>query len=140
MLIHFLAHRHHDPDAADHFGVGVHNRELPPGDYVSRDTPPNCAQGEGVTTDKLNALRAEYGFDQPPIILLISTTGRRYAAGRFRLFVRTRLAALSAGRGRRPAVADRAGLLHHHHLHLADRLSRSACIRRRTSIAGATMG
>ena len=42
--------------------------ELPPGDYFESYAAELRAQGEGVDMDKLNALRAEYGFDQPPVI------------------------------------------------------------------------
>jgi len=42
--------------------------ELPPGDYFESYAAELRAQGEGVDMDKLNALRAEYGFDQPPFI------------------------------------------------------------------------
>ena len=42
--------------------------ELPPGDYFESYAAELRAQGENVDMDQLNALRAEYGFDKPPVI------------------------------------------------------------------------
>jgi peptide/nickel transport system permease protein len=42
--------------------------ELPPGDYFESYAAELRAQGEGVDMDKLNALRAEYDFDKPPLV------------------------------------------------------------------------
>ncbi len=39
--------------------------ELPPGDYFESYIAELKAQGEGVNLDQIEALRAEYGFDQP---------------------------------------------------------------------------
>lgn len=39
--------------------------ELPPGDYFESYIAEIKAQGEGVNLDQIEALRAEYGFDQP---------------------------------------------------------------------------
>ena len=41
--------------------------ELPPGDYFESYIAELKAQGEGVNLDQIEALRAEYGFDQPLI-------------------------------------------------------------------------
>ena len=41
--------------------------ELPPGDYFESYIAELKAQGEGVNLDQIEALRAEYGFDQPMI-------------------------------------------------------------------------
>ncbi len=41
--------------------------ELPPGDYFESYIAEIKAQGEGVNLDQIEALRAEYGFDQPLI-------------------------------------------------------------------------
>ncbi|QPC87921.1 ABC transporter permease subunit [Mesorhizobium sp. NBSH29] len=42
--------------------------ELPPGDYFDSYASELRAQGEGVDMDRLNALRAEYGFDKPVVV------------------------------------------------------------------------
>jgi peptide/nickel transport system permease protein len=42
--------------------------ELPPGDYFESYAAELRAQGEGVDLDQLEALRREYGFDQPPVV------------------------------------------------------------------------
>lgn len=42
--------------------------ELPPADYFESYVAELRAQGEGVDMDQIEALRAEYGFDKPPII------------------------------------------------------------------------
>ena len=39
--------------------------ELPPGDYFESYIAELKAQGEGVNLQQLDALRAQYGFDQP---------------------------------------------------------------------------
>ena len=42
--------------------------ELPPGDYFESYAAELRAQGEGVDTEQLEALRQEYGFDKPPLV------------------------------------------------------------------------
>nr|WP_281352891.1 ABC transporter permease [Mesorhizobium camelthorni] len=42
--------------------------ELPPGDYFESYAAELRAMGEGVDMDKLEALRAEYDFDKPPVV------------------------------------------------------------------------
>ncbi|OLP62379.1 ABC transporter permease [Xaviernesmea oryzae] len=42
--------------------------ELPPGDYFESYVSEMRAQGEGVDMAEIEALKAEYGFDQPPVI------------------------------------------------------------------------
>ena len=42
--------------------------ELPPGDYFESYAAEMRAQGENADMDKLNQLRAEYGFDKPAYI------------------------------------------------------------------------
>ena len=42
--------------------------ELPPGDYFETYIAELQAQGEGVNTDQIEALKKQYGFDQPPVI------------------------------------------------------------------------
>ncbi|WP_428425970.1 ABC transporter permease [Pararhizobium sp.] len=42
--------------------------ELPPGDYFESYIAELRAQGEAVDTAEIDALRKEYGFDQPPVI------------------------------------------------------------------------
>ncbi|OLP52491.1 ABC transporter permease [Rhizobium rhizosphaerae] len=42
--------------------------ELPPGDYFESYVSEMRAQGEGVDMAEIEALRAEYGFDQPPVM------------------------------------------------------------------------
>lgn len=42
--------------------------ELPPGDYFESYVAELSAQGESVNAEQIEALRKEYGFDQPPII------------------------------------------------------------------------
>jgi peptide/nickel transport system permease protein len=42
--------------------------ELPPGDYFESYAAELRAMGEGVDLDKLEALRAEYDFDKPPVV------------------------------------------------------------------------
>ena len=42
--------------------------ELPPGDYFESYAAELRAMGEGVDMDRLEALRAEYGFDKPPVV------------------------------------------------------------------------
>jgi peptide/nickel transport system permease protein len=42
--------------------------ELPPGDYFESYVAELQAQGEGVDQAQIDALRKQYGFDQPPII------------------------------------------------------------------------
>ncbi len=42
--------------------------ELPPGDYFESYVSELQAQGEAVDMAEIEALRAQYGFDQPPII------------------------------------------------------------------------
>jgi peptide/nickel transport system permease protein len=42
--------------------------ELPPGDYFESYISEMRAQGEGVDMAEIEALRAEYGFDKPPVI------------------------------------------------------------------------
>ncbi|TCL91181.1 peptide/nickel transport system permease protein [Rhizobium sp. PP-WC-2G-219] len=42
--------------------------ELPPGDYFESYISEMRAQGEGVDMAEIEALRAEYGFDRPPIM------------------------------------------------------------------------
>jgi peptide/nickel transport system permease protein len=61
--------------------------ELPPGDYFESYAAELAAQGEDVNSEEMQALRQEYGFDQPPPVALF-LLGRRHVAGRFRLFLR----------------------------------------------------
>jgi peptide/nickel transport system permease protein len=42
--------------------------ELPPGDYFESYIAEMRAQGEGVDMAEIEALRAEYGFDKPPVV------------------------------------------------------------------------
>jgi peptide/nickel transport system permease protein len=42
--------------------------ELPPGDYFETYIAELQAQGEGVNTEQIAALKKEYGFDQPPAL------------------------------------------------------------------------
>ncbi len=42
--------------------------ELPPGDYFESYIAEIRAQGEGVNMEQIEALRKQYGFDQPPIL------------------------------------------------------------------------
>ena len=42
--------------------------ELPPGDYFESYIAELKAQGEGVNMEQIEALRAEYGFDQPVVL------------------------------------------------------------------------
>ncbi|MGL6181674.1 MAG: ABC transporter permease, partial [Aestuariivirga sp.] len=42
--------------------------ELPPGDYFESYIAELKAQGENVNTEQIEALRAQYGFDQPVLI------------------------------------------------------------------------
>jgi peptide/nickel transport system permease protein len=42
--------------------------ELPPGDYFESYAAELRAMGEGVDMDRLEALRAEYDFDKPPMV------------------------------------------------------------------------
>lgn len=42
--------------------------ELPPGDYFESYIAELKAAGEGVNEDQINALRAQYGFDQPVVL------------------------------------------------------------------------
>jgi peptide/nickel transport system permease protein len=42
--------------------------ELPPGDYFESYIADLAAQGEDVDLQEIEALRAEYGFDKPPIV------------------------------------------------------------------------
>ncbi len=42
--------------------------ELPPGDYFESYVAELQAQGESVNAEQIEALRREYGFDQPPLI------------------------------------------------------------------------
>ena len=42
--------------------------ELPPGDYFDTYIAELQAQGEGVNTEQIEALKKQYGFDQPPVI------------------------------------------------------------------------
>lgn len=42
--------------------------ELPPGDYFESYIAELKAQGENVNTEQIDALRAQYGFDQPVVI------------------------------------------------------------------------
>ena len=94
--------------------------ELPPGDYFEsyiaelqgrrRRRRPGADRGPAPGI----RLRPAAGAALFPL-------GRRHAPRRLRLFLR--VPAAGQRRGRRPAVADHAGLLRHHHLHLADRLS-----------------
>jgi peptide/nickel transport system permease protein len=42
--------------------------ELPPGDYFESYAAELRAMGEGVDMDRLEALRAEYDFDKPPVV------------------------------------------------------------------------
>jgi peptide/nickel transport system permease protein len=42
--------------------------ELPPGDYFESYIADLAAQGEDVDLQEIEALRAEYGFDKPPVI------------------------------------------------------------------------
>jgi len=42
--------------------------ELPPGDYFETYVAELQAQGEGVNTDQIAALKKEYGFHQPPVM------------------------------------------------------------------------
>jgi len=42
--------------------------ELPPGDYFETYIAELQAQGEGVNTDQIEALKKQYGFDQPAVI------------------------------------------------------------------------
>ncbi|CZT35981.1 ABC transporter permease [Rhizobium sp. 9140] len=42
--------------------------ELPPGDYFESYISEMRAQGEGVDMAEIEALRAEYGFDKPPVM------------------------------------------------------------------------
>ncbi|MFL5258391.1 MAG: ABC transporter permease [Hyphomicrobiales bacterium] len=42
--------------------------ELPPGDYFETYIAELQAQGEGVNTEQIAALKKEYGFDQPPVL------------------------------------------------------------------------
>jgi len=42
--------------------------ELPPGDYFESYAAELAAQGEDVNSEEMQALRQEYGFDQPPLL------------------------------------------------------------------------
>jgi peptide/nickel transport system permease protein len=42
--------------------------ELPPGDYFESYVAELQAQGEGINEEQIEALRKQYGFDQPPVI------------------------------------------------------------------------
>jgi peptide/nickel transport system permease protein len=42
--------------------------ELPPGDYFESYAAELAAQGEDVNSEEMQALRQEYGFDQPPLV------------------------------------------------------------------------
>ncbi|WEX75583.1 ABC transporter permease [Sinorhizobium numidicum] len=42
--------------------------ELPPGDYFESYIAEIRAQGEGVNMEQIEALRQQYGFDQPPLL------------------------------------------------------------------------
>lgn len=42
--------------------------ELPPGDYFESYAADLAAQGEDVNSEEMQALRQEYGFDQPPVL------------------------------------------------------------------------
>jgi peptide/nickel transport system permease protein len=45
--------------------------QLPPGDYFESYVAELKAQGENVNIDQINALRAQYGFDQPIVLQYI---------------------------------------------------------------------
>lgn len=93
--------------------------ELPPGDYFESYIAEIKAQGEGVNLDQIEALRAEYGFDQPLIYrYLYWVTGM--LQGDFGYSFEYQLP-VSEVVGR-PAVADYSGFLCHHYLHLDYRL------------------
>jgi peptide/nickel transport system permease protein len=49
--------------------------ELPPGDYFESYVAELKAQGEGVNEEQIEALRKEYGFDQPPIVRYFQWVG-----------------------------------------------------------------
>ncbi|TIL81163.1 MAG: ABC transporter permease, partial [Mesorhizobium sp.] len=42
--------------------------ELPPGDYFDSYVAELRAQGEAVDSDRIEMMRKDYGFDQPPVI------------------------------------------------------------------------
>jgi len=92
--------------------------ELPPGDYFESYIADLAAQGEAVDLQEIEQLRAEYGFDKPPVLRYFYC---RHAAGRFRLFLR--IPASGERGGGRPALAHHPRLLRHHRLHLDHRLS-----------------
>jgi peptide/nickel transport system permease protein len=49
--------------------------ELPPGDYFESYIAELRAQGEGVNMEQIEALRREYGFDQPPLLRYVYWVG-----------------------------------------------------------------
>lgn len=49
--------------------------ELPPGDYFESYVSEIKAQGEGVDMEQIEALRKEYGFDQPPVLRYVYWLG-----------------------------------------------------------------
>ena len=118
--LHPLAHRRDGADAADHLGAGLHHHRAAAG-RLFRKLYRRAAgrRAKASTWSRSRRCAQEYGFDQPPVHALF-LLGRRHAAGRFRLFLR--VPAAGQRRRRRPDVADHAGVVRHHHLHLADRL------------------
>ena len=109
-----------DADAADHLGAGLHHHRTAAGrlfrELHRRTARAGRRRRHGADRGAARRVRL-----RPAAGRALFPLGRRHAAGRFRLFVR--IPAAGQRRGRRPAVADRAGLVLHHHLHLADRLS-----------------
>lgn len=49
--------------------------ELPPGDYFESYVAELRAQGEGVNMEQIEALRRQYGFDQPPLLRYVYWVG-----------------------------------------------------------------
>src|SRR6187455_3025225 len=49
--------------------------ELPPGDYFESYIADLRAAGEGVDQERIDFLRQEYGFDQPPVLRYVHWVG-----------------------------------------------------------------
>ena len=86
-------------------GAGLHHHRAAAGRLFRELCRRAAGAGrEGRHPSRIELLRKEYGFDQPPVDALL-LLGRRHAARRFRLFLR--ISAAGQRRRRRPAVADR---------------------------------
>ena len=109
--------------------------QLPPGDYITSYIAQMSASGSFVSEQEANALRQQYGLDQPQYIQYIRWM-KMVAPGQFRHGPGVRPARL--GGDRRPHLAHDGGLRGGDHLHLGARPCPSASTPRCASTRSGT--